>query len=475
MPTIPCPLSKAARQHGSQPAVVWGARRITYTQLNQFVNTTVKAFKERNLKAGSRVALVADNSVESVIVLLSLWRLGAVVCPVNGRLPEAKIAALINSVKATAVVTDRPQALSGLKISKIFITDVIVFDVKDSFYKNDTTQLITVDPEEEAAIIFTSGTSGQAKAAVLTYGNLYFNALGSNEAIALAPKDRWVLSLPLFHVSGLGIVMRALVAGAAMVIASQDNLAKVLSDGKATHVSLVSTQLLRLLEHKPTLDLSKLKAILLGGSSMPSNLIEEALKRKLPVYVSYGLTEMASQVATGRPKAPGEACAKVLPFREVRIVEREIAVRGAVLFKGYLNAGAITRPLDQEGWFRTGDLGALDRDHVLRVIGRRDNMFISGGENIHPEEIEGALLKIDNVAQAVVVPKEDKEFGCRPVAFIRWNKEAHMKTGDALQKFLAQELPKFKIPVAFYPWPEVKDEGLKPDRKKLTELARSKR
>jgi O-succinylbenzoic acid--CoA ligase len=479
MTAIPCPISQFAQTQGSRPAVFWGSRRITYLQLNQFINTTVKALKERNLKAGSRVALVVDNSVEAVIVLLSLWRLGAVACPINPKFPDAKIATFLKKVNAAGIVIDRPDVLHGIKIgiSKTLISDLIVFDVKDSFYKNDAAP-VPMDPGREAAVIFTSGSGGEAKAALLTYGNLYFNAVGSNELIKLAPDDHWLLSLPLYHVSGLGVVFRSLIAGAAVVIVPPENILKVLAEGKATHASLVPTQLLRLLDDKTFAGAQRampLRAILLGGSAIPQNAVEGALKRKLPVYVSYGLTEMGSQVATGRPTAPGEICAKVLAHREVKIINGEICVRGATLFKGYVDGERLERSLDAEGWFHTRDLGELDANGCLKVTGRLDNMFISGGENIHPEEIEQVLLKIDSVAQALVVPKEDREFGNRPVAFIQWKKEAHMKTGDALQRFLAAELPKFKIPLAFYPWPQDKDSGLKPDRRKMAELAKSKR
>ncbi len=521
--TIPCPLNAAARKHGSSPAVIWGTRRITYQQLDQYVNATVKAFKERGIKAASRVALVAENSVEAVIILFSLWRLGAVACPIDPRFPNQTVIALLKKVRAQAVIVGDPKGLSGAKIdiTKIFITDLIVFDVKDSFYKDAGEMSLTVDLEQEAAVVFTSGISADAKAAVLTYGNLYFNALGSNERIPLQKDDRWLLSLPLFHVSGLGILFRVLLAGAAVVIVQQKDTGRILSEGKATHISMVATQLFRLVNDGQLSNISKIKAILLGGSAIPQNLIEQALRLKLPVYVSYGLTEMASQVATGRVVSVGKNCAAVLSHCDLKIsFDGEIGVRGPTLFKGYLTlshprprslsfprkreptwsginssgdprdekidsdeskwmpacAGMtkqqnIVLPVDEDGWFHTGDLGALDKDGCLRVIGRKDNMFISGGENIHPEEIEASLLKINNIVQAVVVPQPDQEFGERPVAFIQW-KDTALKPSE-IQKFLKAKLPKFKVPVAFLPWPlNTSEGGLKVNRRYFRGLVR---
>lgn len=473
--TIACPLNAAAQKYGSSAAVVWGTRRITYKQLDQYVNATVKSFKERGIKAASRVALVAENSVEAIVILLSVWRLGAVACPIDPRFPAAAVAALLKKVRAQAVIVGNTKILAGVRtdIAKIFITDVIVFDVKDSFYKDAAAMSVTVDLGQEAAIVFTSGTSAEAKAAVLTYGNLYFNALGSNERIPLQKDDRWLLSLPLFHVSGLGILFRTLLAGAAVVIAGSKDAGRILSEGKATHASLVATQLFRILNDSPLPDVSKVKAVLLGGSAIPQNLIEQALSLKLPVYVSYGLTEMASQVATGRVISAGNNCAAVLPHRELKVFpDGEIGVRGATLFKGYLQGDKVHLPLDQDGWFHTGDLGELDQAGCLRVLGRKDNMFISGGENIHPEEVEAALLKMDGIVQAVVVPQEDREFGQRPVAFVQC-KDGVLKSAD-IQKFLQTKLSKFKVPVAFHSWPD-NDNGIKPDRKMLAALAKKKK
>jgi O-succinylbenzoic acid--CoA ligase len=237
---------------------------------------------------------------------------------------------------------------------------------------------------------------------------------------------------------------------------------------------MVSTQLYRLLNEGSFLKPENLQAILLGGSAMPHNILQKSLELGLPVYVSYGLTEMASQVATGRLESLEKGCAKVLPDRELKIdAKGEICVRGKTLFKGYWDGDAVRLPIDEAGWFHTGDLGRVDQEGCLEVLGRKDDMFISGGENIHPQEIESELLKIDSILSAVVVPKEDSEFGQRPVAFIRWEKDAAIHSDDALREILTKHLPKFKIPVAFYPWPSSPDgEGLKADRRYLMKLAK---
>ena len=158
-----------------------------------------------------------------------------------------------------------------------------------------------------------------------------------------------------------------------------------------------------------------------------------------------------------------------MPGREVSISERgEILVRGETLFAGYVEGERLERPLDQEGWFHTKDLGELDDDGWLRVGGRMDNLFISGGENVQPEEVEEALCRLNGVDEAIVVPVPDEEFGARPVAFVR----AAGRKPEELAQELGLLLPRFKIPVSFHPWPEGAQRGMKVDRTALVERAR---
>jgi len=248
------------------------------------------------------------------------------------------------------------------------------------------------------------------------------------------------------------------------VVPPEEDLAEVIRKARPTHISLVATQLYRLLEHKDNqVLLRSLKYILLGGSAIPRSLLEKALSLQLPVYVSYGLTEMSSQVATGKVEASDQPCARLLPYRQLKIdSDGQILVKGEVLFKGYLHQNKIALPLTKDGWFKTGDLGKLEHG-CLSVLGRLDNMFICAGENIQPEEIENVLLRLPQVKEAVVVPKEDAQYGTRPVAFIRTE-------GTFNEQFLnthcIQHLPKIKVPVCFYPWPEeLVTQGIKISRK----------
>jgi O-succinylbenzoic acid--CoA ligase len=217
-----------------------------------------------------------------------------------------------------------------------------------------------------------------------------------------------------------------------------------------------------------------LKAILLGGGPAPAHLLDEALTRGLPIHTSYGLTEMASQVTATPPGASREelrTSGRPLPHREISVSEDgEILVKGETLCAGYVEGEAVDLPLDAEDWFHTKDLGELDADGYLRVRGRKDNLFISGGENVQPEEIEEALCLLEGVEEAVVVPVPDPEFGSRPAAFVRTT--VGVEEPDNLEHKLEPVLARFKIPVAFYGWPEGIG-GMKVDRAALTDRARA--
>jgi O-succinylbenzoic acid--CoA ligase len=243
-----------------------------------------------------------------------------------------------------------------------------------------------------------------------------------------------------------------------------------------THLSLVAAQLQRLLstpsgQHA----LRRLKAVLVGGGATPAGLIERAAASEVPLYTTYGLTETASQVATSPPGASLAALktsGRPLTPGTVRIASgQEIQVRGRTLFLGYLQRdGTLRRPLTPDGWFPTGDLGRLDEAGNLVVTGRKDNMFVSGGENIQPEEIEAALCAFQDVDRAIVVPVPDPEFGLRPAAFIAPAPGFTLEP-DALRARLAKTLPRYKLPARFLNWPEdTPQTGLKPSRAMLQRL-----
>jgi o-succinylbenzoate---CoA ligase len=456
---------RSAALAAPKTAALVGASGITsYEELDRMVSAA--AFRLGGLDPGSRVALHLPKDERYVALVLALIRAGHVACPVSDRLPPRGVAWLLERVACSALISEDEELLqtAGADLRRPR-PGALLREGKQRAEPADVPQ------ERPATIIFTSGSTGAQKAALHTFGNHYHSALGSNANIALRPGDRWLHSLPLYHVGGLSILFRCMLAGATVALPQPGtSLGESISGLGATHVSLVATQLSWLL--RKDADLVGHETVLMGGGPVPPSLVDEALARGLPLHTSYGLTEMASQVTTTPPGASLEelrTAGRVLPNREVSISESgEILVRGETLFAGYVEGEESDRPLDAEGWFHTRDLGEIDESGYLRVGGRMDNLFISGGENIQPEEIEEALCRLDGIEEAVVVPVLDEEFGARPVAFVRMN---HGDPRD-LARELEPVLPRFKIPISFHPWPERARGGMKVDRASLSELAR---
>lgn len=474
MTEIRCPLEEAAGRHADRSAIVSGARAVSYAEFHQRVARATAALRRAGCNPGERVAILAPNSPDYLVWLLAILRLGAVCCPMNTRLPHRTVADLLRRVDCRKLVLESTEQKGMGDLTG----DVQIVKGRDLTSGEESTgeaaQACTMPLDRPATIVFTSGSTGTPKAVLHSYGNHYYNALGSNTNLLLAPGDRWLLDLPLYHVGGLGILFRSLLAGSTVVMPDQgESLDAVLGRYDVTHLSVVVTQLHRLLQQPEAVRYPSLRYIILGGSPVPLKLLERAAARGLPVFASYGCTEMASQVATtgpGSTTAQRLTSGKLLPHRRLRIGEEgEIQLAGETLFMGYVDGGKVRRPLTGDGWFATGDLGRVDENGYLTVIGRRDNRFFSGGETIHPEEIERVLTDHDGVQQAVVVPIPDEEFGQRCVAFVQ--PRGSCPDGPSLAEWLGQTLPRYKVPDAFYRWPAAEANAFKVDRARFRRLA----
>ncbi|MBI2377411.1 MAG: AMP-binding protein [Deltaproteobacteria bacterium] len=317
-----------------------------------------------------------------------------------------------------------------------------------------------------ATIIFTSGSGGKLKPVIHGLEQHRASAAASSVRVPFRPGDTWLLSLPLCHVSGLSLLFRAADQGGALVLPKPgESLDAALMRLCPSHVSLVAAQLSRILDGPAVEALARASTVLVGGGPVPRALVARARGLGIALRQTYGSTEMASQVATSAALA-AEDCGAPLPGTSVRVEGERIWVRspsaGLALVEG---SGAVVPLTDAEGWWRSSDRGIL-REGRLTVLGRLDEVFISGGENVAPETIEVELLEHPDVETAIVVPVPDDRFGARPFAFVRARagKELDLR---ALIRGL-EHLPPFMRPVGAAPLPE--EEGLKPSRARLRAL-----
>ena len=463
-------LDEAATQHPAQTAILATNKRYNYKELREAVHATAGRLRELGVAPGDVIALsLPQPTIAYIVLLLAIIQSRALACPLATTLPSEVIETRLRQIGARWLLTSESCTRSDVKV--LFWKEVLREEgpafADPAFAGQGPTE------DMPAVIVFTSGSSADPKAAVLSFGNLIHSAEASNHNITVQPGDRWLLSLPLHHVSGLGIVFRCLTSGGTICIASWNAIPDVL---EVTHVSLVPRQLHWFMqEPSRTQALQHLKAVLLGGGAIAPSLIRYAVAQSLHIFTSYGLTEMASQVTTTQPGDPLEALltsGMPLDPGTIRLSDdNEIMVRGNRLFLGYLESDSLSLPLSEDGWFHTRDTGYFNTAGRLVVTGRKDNMFVCGGENVQPEAVEHSLLNTAGVVQACVVPVWDEALGHIGVAFVR------MRAGnpwhpEALHATLRENLSTHQIPKHFLPWPEdLAEEGIKVARRRLTTLA----
>lgn len=458
---VPCRVAQWAETAPEGIALRSGAGEITWAEWHGRIGHLEKQLRTAGAVRGSRVGLVMPSGERLLSTILALHRIGAIACPVNPQFPSDYREGLLADLGCALVIGEEQEGELGFGAG---------VSHSQSSAPQGTTPVWRID--QPATIIFTSGSTGTPKAAVLSLRNHIENAQISNTNIPLSPGDTWLLSLPMHHVAGFGVLFRCLVAGATIALPEPGvPLSCEIERSGATHISLVARQLAQMLDASAHLEI--LKAILLGGSAIPAPLIDRALAAGLPIHTSYGMTETASQIAAtppGATRAQLASSGRPLVAGAVRINEDGcIQVAGSTRFAGYWRDGALQRPFEKAGWFTTSDRGYLDGEGFLHVTGRKDNVFIAGGENIQPEEIERALNALPGINQAIVVPVAHPEFGATPVAFVVCSGALdEAEISDALHRVL----PRFKVPRHYYPWPgEHAEGGMKVSRAALARRA----
>lgn len=441
------------------PALVWKDRAISRAALAAHADALAAWLAGRGIGAGDVVAAHLPNGPGFATLLHALDRRDAILLPLHRRHTEAELTRVLRDAAPRAVLhaadATAPRAARAAGIAACSLP------APDAGAPRSSPRLGRDAP---ALLLYTSGTTGDPKGAVLTHAGLRAAVEASARHLGTRPDDRWLACLPFFHVGGVSILLRCTHQAVACEIHEgfdTERASRSLDDGSITHVSLVPTQLARLLDARGARPApAALRIVLLGGAGAPPTLLERAAKLGWPVAPTYGLTEAASQVATRLPGEPRDAGAAPLPGVEVRIVDGEgnvaaagtpgeILVRGQTVMAGYWRHPAETARTLANGWLRTGDVGALDAQGRLRVFDRRTDLLVSGGENVYPAQVEAALLEHPDVAEAGVAGVADPEYGSRPVAWVVPHGGRRLDP-VGLARFCRNRLAGYEVPVRFH-------------------------
>jgi O-succinylbenzoic acid--CoA ligase len=465
MQSLPDWLQHWSRARPDHPALMDGGHVVSFAEMAERVDLAARRFATLGVGQGDRVAVLLREGVDLVVVLHALPRIGAVVLPLHRRLTATEIEWQLRDGRAALLCYDETSRATATRLagSRCCVTgDPLEGDRRlDSIPARARVVPVAPGIDTLHTVLYTSGSTGRPKAVELSWGNHFWSAMGSAFNLGVCPDDRWLACLPMAHVGGLSILLRSLIYGSTVVIQNRFDPAeanRAIDTRGVTIVSLVANMLRRMVDlrggkaYPPAL-----RCVLLGGGPAPRALLETCARLKVPVIRTYGLTETASQV-TAMPL--GEALRKAgssgrpLLSSRVRIVDagREVALCevGEILVKGPTVSAAVLEQGDsRDGWLSTGDLGSLDEEGFLYVVGRRDDTIISGGENVHPTEVETQLESHPAVAEACVVGTPDPDWGEIVTAFVRLRSRAST-TADELQAHVRCRLAGFKIPRRFF-------------------------
>ena len=414
-------LVRAATARPDRVAIETPEGSWSYAELLALAHAGAGELAARGARPGERVAIALPPGLAFAQALHACLLMGAVAMPVDVRATAGERARLVRGARLLIdepLGTGPPGASTG-ELGRVH------------------------DLDATAVVLHTSGTTSEPRPVGLTYGNFLWSALGSAVALGQDSGERWLCTLPLSHVGGLSILMRSCISATTAIVHERfetDRVLHSLRGGNVTLVSLVATTLARLLDAGLT-EPSSLRCALTGGGPVPSVLLERAREARVPVSLTYGLTEACSQVSSTPLAAIAEqipgAAGPPLFCTRVRIApDGEILVRGPTVAAGAPAA---------DGWLHTGDIGGLRRDGRLQVDGRKAETIVSGGENVSPAEVEAVLEAHPQVLEAAVLGCADPDWGEAVTAFVVARDGAAPEEGE-LRAHCAQTLAPYKVP-----------------------------
>lgn len=402
----------------------------SYADVAKRVRAALALLRAHGVEPGDRVALTPSVDVDSIVWLYALFELGCPTVLLHPRLTARECEVVLEEAQPRYRITE---------------------PIPDDASGTDSLALPTASAERTLAIVYTSGSSGRPRGARLSQRAFIASEAAHAANLGWLPEDRWLLGIPPAHVGGLSILTRSLIARSCVALSpgtfDPDEVVRVMAQHRVTLCSVVPTMLRRLLsleapEWTPS---RELRAVLVGGAPFPDTLRELAAKRKVPTLATYGCTEACSQITTQSAEQSGSRGSGA-PLRgiELRLQEGEIQVRGDMLMDGYLGQDRGGAPWTPDGWLRTGDFGSLLADGQLLVRGRIDDLIVTGGENVAPQEVEAWLETVPGILSACVFSIPHDEWGQEVVAALVVDPIPY--SADTLRDRIAKELAAHKRP-----------------------------
>lgn len=438
-------LLKQAATQPNQIAIDDGNERLSFAELKKQVEVLVG--KIDHLNPGSRVGLLATNTLMSYKLALAIMCSGRTIVWLNWRLAGEELERQIKDSGLQLCLVENSLWRSGMtnpfkSYSAFLITNA------------DPGELIPVFKSDwVASIMYTSGTTGKPKGVLQTFGNHFYSAVSSALNLGLSSADKWLCVAPIFHISGFSIIMRGLIYGMTVRLVEKfraEEIERILANETVTIMSVVPFMLKKLIQQQNKTNThynSAFRCMLLGGGTIDRETLEICLQRSIPVVQCYGMTETCSQIVALRSVDAllklGSVGQPLFSTQLKLSKDGEILLKTPALTPGYLNLPNKLPSKMIDGWYRTGDIGHLDKEGYLYIDGRADEMLISGGENIFPQEVEQVYQRYPQINEVAVVGQNDSVWGQVPVAFVVSDRRL---STTKLMNYGYEHLARYKVP-----------------------------
>ena len=472
-------LTKRERLSGDHEALVQGDRRLSYREINRRVNRLAAWLLKAGLKHGDRCAYLAYNGIEVVELIFAAAKIGLILVPLNWRLASKELSFILSDSGTETLFFDaaftgtvgtfaedkrlniRRKVVIGGEAEGAERYEEVLSQGSDE--EPRTAEAVTLDSPH--IIMYTAGTTGLPKGAVLTQGCSFWNAVNLELDMGFHPMDRNLLVLPMFHIGGIGLFTLPMIHVGATVILQRSfdagETLRLLRDEKVTLFFGVPAVFLFLLRH-PAFGAEAFKnarLVMSGGASLPISLVHQYHDAGIVLQQGFGMSEASPSIAT-LPKnlalKKAGSIGRALLHVEARVVDEnleevprnevgELVIRGPNVMKEYWNRPEATREAFSGGWFHSGDMARMDEDGDLYIVDRKKDMFISGGENVYPAEVENAIFELSQVAEVAVIGVRDEKWGEVGRAVVALKVEGTLKEAEVLD-FLKGRLAKYKVP-----------------------------